>query len=175
MTSACVALVALAALGANLYPDPRLPPLATNDNERQLSGRVSQLERALEKSRGELASFRGRKTSSNRVGDTVNLRLSLALWTLLGIFSVMRMRVGKAVPAGLTLLMAFVGGSFALISLLQTLVDTLKRTLGLGPPKLRCYKCFTIFEVPSSSVGVAACPNCGTANQVVSRARGAFG
>ena len=164
-----IALTA-ALLSANLYPDPRLPSFVHDEERRALASRVSQLERALEQSNAKLESTRTTPGKAARhASDTVNLRLSLILWALLGTFSAVRLRFGKAVPAGIALITALVGGSFTLFTLLQTLIDGLKRTLGLGAPRLRCYRCMTVFEVPIRTANVAACPVCGTANQLIKK------
>ncbi len=105
--------------------------------------------------------------------DTLHLRIGLVLWLLLGCISAMRFRANKAVPASLTLIFAFLGSSISIVTMVQQLIATLMRKFGKGPPKLRCYRCLTIFET-ASGVSQMACPQCGTVNQVIAQPKGAF-
>ena len=148
--------------GAYLYPDPRLPQLPTAANDAR---RVAELERALEKTSAELARAQTTTGVLPRAGDTINLRLSLGLWLALGGASIVRLRSGEQIPALSTLALSLIGGSIALYELLRTLIDAATRALGFGPPKMRCFKCMTIFEHTKGGTQ-AVCPQCGTTNAV---------
>ena len=88
--------------------------------------------------------------------------------------SFIRMRFGKPIPASIGLLFAIIGGGISLSTVIQDLILAMKRAMGLGPPKLRCYRCLTIFEVQSGAAN-ASCPQCGTVNKVVPKSsRSAF-
>lgn len=152
-------------VAGNLYPDPQLPSIARGDDRPQLVKRIARLESDLERSKSERTQTTTTGVKFRTASDTLST-FSLILWTMLGCMTAIRMRFGKPIPASIVLLFAVIGGGISLSTLIQDLILAMKRTMGLGPPKLRCYRCLTIFEVQSGSPN-AACPQCGTVNKLV--------
>lgn len=166
MSRIMLALFSLAS-AANIYPDPRLPPIA--DSAAAERRRVIELQRALTESQAALQQAQAGRPP-RLASDTLGLRVSLGCWIALGGASALRFRAGKDMPSVVTLLVAGVGGVVTLVTLMQQLLEAVMRFLGMGPPKIRCHRCYTIFEHPKTAAQVE-CPQCGAKNAVVQAAR----
>ena len=106
-----------------------------------------------------------------RPSSTLDLRISMALWAVLGLFTALRWRfAGSAhVPSIVVLLFAAAGSCYSALRLSQEFVDAVLRFFGIGPSKIRCYNCFTIFEVARGVDGEVECPVCHTVQRKTGR------
>lgn len=133
-----------------------------------LRPRIETLERELRHARWQLQQYAtpGRQPTSSDA-NTFALRVSLGLWLLLAGVSTLQCLKKRAISALGCLLISTAGSVVTLTTLVYVLIDYIKhRVLRIEAPRIRCHRCFTIFEVPRKAER-ASCPQCGTMNKVV--------
>ena len=173
-------------LVAGIYPDRPWEKANAADSDNELERRLAQLEadlssqRDLARTQSELETQlaqppqrQAQPVARRLVGplgkrDLANLRLSLALWVLLGLLASYRWYVSRPwLPASVCLAFALAGSMCSVVELVQAAVDWCSRRWGDARPErqLKCYRCQITFGVPKGSEAVS-CPLCGAVNKV---------